>query len=35
MNPELFGWVEAAVALLLVLSGIFTLAAAVGVVRKG
>ena len=33
MNPELFGWVEAAVALLLVLSGIFTLAAAVGVVR--
>lgn len=33
MNPELFGWVEGVVALLLVLSGLFTLAAAVGVVR--
>ena len=33
MNPELFGWVELIVALLLVLSGLFTLAAAVGIVR--
>lgn len=33
MNAGLFGWVEVAVALLLVLSGIFTLAAAVGLVR--
>ena len=33
MNPELLGWVELVVALLLVLSGIFTLAAAVGIVR--
>ena len=33
MNPELLGWVEIVVALLLVLSGIFTLAAAVGIVR--
>ncbi|MDX9843992.1 MAG: Na+/H+ antiporter subunit G [Aquabacterium sp.] len=33
MNPELFGWVEVIVALLLMLSGLFTLAAAVGIVR--
>ena len=33
MKPGLFGWVELIVALLLVLSGIFTLAAAVGIVR--
>lgn len=33
MNAGLFGWVEVAVALLLVLSGIFTLAGAVGLVR--
>lgn len=33
MNTNLSIWIEIAVALLLVLSGIFTLAAAVGVVR--
>lgn len=33
MSANLPGWIEAVVALLLVLSGLFTLAAAVGVVR--
>jgi multicomponent K+:H+ antiporter subunit G len=33
MNAELFGWVEVVVALLLMLSGVFTLTAAVGIMR--